>query len=351
MRHLIDQLAHLAGQRDRDALDAAVVDLLDQLLSALSVASYRLLGDGVTRRWLLGHRRCAGSPCPPSAQDAADEQLPGWDDLPLLAQADCSGTLCTVETTPLSLGALPLFSRGRTVSVIELATRAPLNDEQRHLLLGVQRFYGHLRSLIDENERDALTQLLNRKSFDETFVRTAQHDTSLSGFAPLDAELPPSSDERREDPALRSSWLGVVDIDHFKQVNDRHGHLIGDEVLILLARLMETTFRQEDRLYRFGGEEFVVLVRSQDRHGAERAFERLRENVAAYDFPQVEHLTISVGCTEVRSGDTPTDAFSRADKAVYWAKAHGRNQVASYEALVAEYLIEAEVQGGAVEFF
>ena len=81
-------------------------------------------------------------------------------------------------------------------------------------------------------------------------------------------------------------WLGVVDIDHFKRVNDGFGHLIGDEVLVLVARIMRQSFRHYDRLYRFGGEEFVVLLRGGDEEDAKAAFERFRTNVESYLFPR-----------------------------------------------------------------
>ncbi|MBC8055012.1 MAG: GGDEF domain-containing protein, partial [Rhizobiales bacterium] len=137
-----------------------------------------------------------------------------------------------------------------------------------------------------------------------------------------------------------SYWLGVIDIDHFKRVNDSFGHLIGDEVLLLLSRLMRGSLRARDQLYRFGGEEFVALVRCNGPDSASLAFERLRVNTERYLFPQVEHVTVSVGFTEIVAGDTPSGAFERADKAVYYAKAHGRNQVQYHAALVARGELE-----------
>jgi diguanylate cyclase (GGDEF)-like protein len=144
----------------------------------------------------------------------------------------------------------------------------------------------------------------------------------------------------------------MLDIDHFKRVNDNFGHLIGDEVLLLLARLMRSTFRFHDQLYRFGGEEFVVLMHCSQNGQAQAAFERLRNNTEQHIFPQVGHITISVGFTEIRRGDTPSGAFERADKAVYYAKEHGRNQVCNYESLIAEGKLAAESANiGDIELF
>jgi diguanylate cyclase (GGDEF)-like protein len=161
--------------------------------------------------------------------------------------------------------------------------------------------------------------------------------------ATADLELPPEylSDGRRVGGSPCGYWIGVIDIDHFKRVNDRFGHLIGDEVLLLLSRLMGRSFRIHDRLYRFGGEEFLVLMRCHGEDDAAQAFERFRSNTELFQFPQVGTVTVSVGFTAVRPADTPRGAFERADWAVYHAKAHGRNQVCCYEALVAGGLLDS----------
>ena len=104
----------------------------------------------------------------------------------------------------------------------------------------------------------------NRKIFDDSFYK-------VSSMPLLDEKLEPG--DRRHAPGSRY-WLGVVDIDHFKAVNDRFGHLIGDEVLLLLSRIMRGCFRHSDQLYRFGGEEFVVLLLCHDETHATAAFER-----------------------------------------------------------------------------
>jgi diguanylate cyclase (GGDEF)-like protein len=114
---------------------------------------------------------------------------------------------------------------------------------------------------------------------------------------------------------------------------------------------MRAAFRFHDRLYRFGGEEFVVLLRCGSDDDAKGAFERLRAATEVYAFPQVGRITVSIGFTDVRSGDNPSMAFERADKAVYWAKAHGRNQVAEHAALVARGELREGRKTGDVELF
>jgi diguanylate cyclase (GGDEF)-like protein len=146
-------------------------------------------------------------------------------------------------------------------------------------------------------------------------------------------------------------WLAVIDIDHFKRVNDVYGHLIGDEVLLLLSRLMRSSFRFHDHLYRFGGEEFVVLMRCDDAEAAAGVLERLRQAVAAYRFPQVERITVSVGFTALRAPDTPSAAFERADLALYHVKQNGRDGVAGHARLVAQGHLQDRALDNDVELF
>ena len=193
------------------------------------------------------------------------------------------------------------------------------------LVSGVLRLYANFQGLLDYSERDGLTELLNRKTFDGAFLKaTLEQKLALE-----------DAGDRRTSEAPGSYWLVMIDIDNFKRVNDNYGHLIGDEVLLLLARLMRAHFRFHDQLYRFGGEEFVVLMRCHGEAEAAGVLERLRVTTEEHAFPQVGRITISIGFSEVKTGDTPSGAFERADKAVYHAKEHGRNQVCSHAALVA----------------
>jgi diguanylate cyclase (GGDEF)-like protein len=241
----------------------------------------------------------------------------------------------------------PLASEREAIGVLELHTNAEPRAAQLRMVGSVLRIYNNFLGLLDYSERDTLTGLLNRKTFDESFLKAAG-ETGTSA-PPAATEQP--AQERRHVGEGSGYWLGVIDIDHFKQVNDRFGHLIGDEVLLLLSRLMRSCFRFHDRLYRFGGEEFVALVRCPDEASAVQAFERLRRTAAQYLFPQVGHISVSVGLTRVRSGDTPTTAFARADRAVYHAKNAGRDQVCSYAALVAAGQIVEHEQANAIELF
>jgi len=121
--------------------------------------------------------------------------------------------------------------------------------------------------------------------------------------------------------------LLVVDIDHFKRINDTHGHDAGDEVLIVLAGLIRTGIRATDSLARWGGEEFVVLSPEVSVEEAAGLAERLRSAAGTYAYSFVGRVTASIGVAQHRAGETPDELFARADEALYRAKEGGRDRV------------------------
>lgn len=132
-----------------------------------------------------------------------------------------------------------------------------------------------------------------------------------------------------------SSELAVVmiDLDHFKEINDRHGHAVGDSVLREAAEAMRAQLRPDALLVRFGGEEFLALVPVRDAGSALQVGERLRLALAQHEWakvlPEAQRVTASLGFTLLRTGEPIEPAMARADEALYRAKAAGRNAVRS----------------------
>jgi diguanylate cyclase (GGDEF)-like protein/hemerythrin-like metal-binding protein len=152
---------------------------------------------------------------------------------------------------------------------------------------------------------DALTGLWNRMHFDSSLDPEIRH--SLRHKQPLS--------------------LILFDVDHFKHVNDRFGHKVGDQVLCELARIAAMTIRDSDRLFRWGGEEFAVLALASGHRGAARIADCLRSNVAEHGFPVAGRLTISIGVAEHLATESSEQWFRRADVMLYAAKCAGRNLV------------------------
>jgi diguanylate cyclase (GGDEF)-like protein len=125
----------------------------------------------------------------------------------------------------------------------------------------------------------------------------------------------------------------LLDIDHFKQVNDRYGHHVGDQTLRSLAELLRANLRTADHLGRWGGEEFMIIAPGTDLLAAGELAERLRSAVEAYRFPRLEGpITVSFGIATLSVSDSKEALIRRADRALYQAKQLGRNRVWLLEA-------------------
>jgi diguanylate cyclase (GGDEF)-like protein len=122
--------------------------------------------------------------------------------------------------------------------------------------------------------------------------------------------------------------LAFVDIDHFKQINDQHGHRIGDQVLVELAQLLRLSVREVDLAARYGGEEFVLLLSGMTLATAENALNRIRIAVMEEHFSESSlPLTVSVGVAQYHAGEEGDELLNRADRLLYEAKRAGRNRV------------------------
>ena len=347
MKAFFHHLAEITRCREHDQLDLAAITALQQLTCAVSATILEVAQ--ANDRLFIQARAVV-------EQDSVRtwfDSVPGLDieNRPLpCPQPLAEGILRRASQVEARddngqyLMWLPVWLNERIHCCISLVYKTRCDADTQLAIEGIVRVYANHQDLLDYSERDSLTNLLNRKTFDARFARmTAQCVVQRQNALP-------GQPERRHSEQARENWLAVVDIDHFKRINDRFGHLYGDEVLILLANLLKSSFRANERIFRFGGEEFVVLLRSVTLENATMAFERLRKTIEQYDFPQVGRVTISLGFVSI-SGDTPVVVLGHADQALYYAKQHGRNQIQLYDRLVAEKLLHAEDASGSVEFF
>ncbi len=177
----------------------------------------------------------------------------------------------------------------------------------------VEMLREELAKTAEEAKRDALTGLHNRKAFDENIAKLYQRF--------------------KEKGEVFSVIL--LDIDHFKQFNDRFGHKVGDKVLQVVANTLNYTLKGKDFVGRYGGEEFVVLLPLTELDNACVVAEQIRENISRKRLrvtktgEELGTITVSAGVSQVRNGDTVDSLVERADKALYLAKESGRNNVKS----------------------
>ena len=342
IRRLIESVAAATQCRDRDELDLAIARLVAGMVDPDRVTVYRVVLDGDDSR--VQHRVTIARDGTITGADVRElrdlprlREVPHWNECSLLADAvhwqgesgDGREKICSVY---------PLFGENELSRLLEIefdAERPALRTRDARLVAAVLRIVDNHVSLLDYGERDTLTGLMNRRTFEATFEKVRDRSRALA----------------RDGGSTMPSWLGIVDIDRFKSINDRFGHLYGDEVLLLVARLVRESFRGADQLFRFGGEEFSIILDRCAASGATIAFERLRAEVESFAFPQIGRVTVSIGFTEIRPAEGSASAFERADAALYFAKNHGRNQVQGYEGLLAAGLVQEMVQASAVELF
>ncbi len=269
----------------------------DGRLTLINQAALDLLGYsreedllGLNAHELMHSRRPDGRPypeteCPINHVLQTEEPLKAWRDT--FFRAD--GKPLAVESYATIIQGLFNETKGVVVVFREITRQLAIEAELEHAA-----------------NHDRLTGAFNRHFFD----RLVEKECARSA--------------RRGEPLS----LLILDIDHFKRINDEHGHLVGDEVLKQLVKHIAERVRQTDVLTRWGGEEFALLLPDTSLEGARELAESLRASIEAAELVDgLPKLTISLGGTRIRTDESPKVSFRRADEALYKAKDSGRNRV------------------------
>jgi diguanylate cyclase (GGDEF)-like protein len=387
MRPLLKHLIEITAYRDQDRLEASVASSLGNMVGAIRVRKLETVSSEDDILLRSTELRVAQDPAARDAQQAQPdapaivESLDGYPELLACIERSEPSAERHCDDGRYVLW-LPVRLDGKVRTCLEITSARRYGSRTRAVILGIFEVYCNYQSLLDYSERDALTGLFNRKTFEDQFPRHRENAAPpRAGAVPppreaasdagdgidLERELSaldgdafqqiqdvegggtpsPAPDPAQEAPA---QWLAVVDIDHFKSVNDRFGHVYGDEVLILVSNILKSSFRGDDRIFRFGGEEFVVLLRQVPLSTAWTIFERFRRNVEQHAFPQVGRVTVSLGFARTDAG-TPVEILGRADQALYFAKEHGRNRTCHYEALVRDGSLQPGMRHADIELF
>jgi diguanylate cyclase (GGDEF)-like protein/hemerythrin-like metal-binding protein len=202
---------------------------------------------------------------------------------------------CHGQTSPIFVRVVRIGDT--TILVLEKSAEIAYSSE-------LAEMHNRIVELEKLSSTDRLTGAWNRAHFDKTIA----------------VEL--SRSVRYHQPVA----LVLLDIDHFKQVNDKHGHAIGDEVLREIVKVVRNNIRTSDMLFRWGGEEFVVLAPSTGYRSAANLAETLRAKIEQHEIKNAGNVTISLGVAEHVSGESEITWFGRADIAMYAAKNSGRNR-------------------------
>jgi len=293
-----------------------LVDLLSQFVS--QVTSYRWMAV-----WRYEPMRLGIHNNPANREEALVEAGQAFGrtlDAPVVAVED-DDAVDDAEGSPAIVE--PIYFGDRQIGSIALAPRAPVHQNDPVLVKTIARELGgalRMATLVEESRwmatTDALTGLSNRRAFVDWAIREVARCARYNDHF----------------------CVTLLDVDHFKQVNDRYGHAAGDSVLAAVSRLMGGIVRSCDVVARWGGEEFVVALPSTSLDGAMLVADRIRAALEVLPITdpsgQILNVTASFGVAELEAGETLDQVVDRADRAMYAAKSAGRNRVLSTAQLV-----------------
>lgn len=340
MEHkILHSVIKITRQRDVDSLEYSLLATLAEVIPLTNISVFKMADDGfqteLEETLSLSIKNgetgdVVWAPSPKTVEKNSD----------ILNCLDTGLPVKFNKNNQLNRILLPILCDHKVVAALDISSDTDLKPVLKTLDAMI-RIYENYLFILNESERDKLTGLFNRKTFDKKLDRLLQIQRNKQLRTLENTE----SSEKRSLKPFSEAWLAIIDIDHFKQVNDKFGHVFGDGVLLLLAHKMKQCFRTSDYLFRFGGEEFVVILEPHPRELAYTTLDRFREAVASHTFPLVGKVTVSVGYAKICDADYAPAILHSADKALYYAKEQGRNKIYNYETLVADGVV-SETQLG-----
>lgn len=345
---LLGKLGQMTSIRDTEVLEQSLLRTLGPLLGVLDTALYRTDDAQHLIRVINYHRSKIIESDGVERMVERIEEVLNLADLPAetISLTDNVRLLrkpCTRKRDGEVVVAYPVFGGHEVCGYFVFQRDREVSAQEDTIIRGVLEVFSNYYALLDVSLRDRLTGLFNRQALESSF------DRLWSLLAGPDAYSERDEGRRSAPPVMH--WLAVIDIDHFKRINDTYGHMVGDEILLLVARLMSATFRSSDLLYRYGGEEFVAIVSADNEAIARNIFERVRLAIEAYVFPRSEHVTISIGYSQIDANILPVEVLSRSDRSLYQAKQDGRNRIYEYQELVRAGIFKEAEFSNDVELF
>jgi len=343
---ILQSIVEMTRQRDLDSLEYSLAATLAELVPAQRISLNKFLKDD-------NHDQLEEVVHLFIDMDSKNELSYEWNHEPKIIIADEHITRCIEGLKPVSYKdkgyiclLTPILSSGKVIGVLSIDSKQELSEFET-LIDGFTKIYGNYLYILKESECDKLTGLFNRRTFDNKLRRLLKMQRKKQEEYTVSENI----DEKRKLEDSSCAWLVMLDIDHFKAVNDTFGHLYGDEVILLISQRMKECFRNSDLLFRFGGEEFVVVLEPVPAEQAYTILNNFRKKISDHSFPQVGTVTISIGYAMIKERDYPPTILNLADKALYYAKEHGRNCVYNYELLIADGDIQDQKKSGAIDLF
>ncbi|WP_412514782.1 GGDEF domain-containing protein [Shewanella indica] len=283
---ILDSVVQLTEQRQLDSLAESLVSTVSQMLSIDEVCILDV--DKLTKRkgGLDGQRNVSSASLAVSVKLCIEQRR----------------EICFSNGLHQEL-AVPIIINDKLTKV--LLVSAPLLTEQdRVLLRGFAKVYENYFHIVVESETDSLTNLLNRKAF------LPQLYSSVEIACDLLQEQAQASQDADEELKL---WICIFDIDYFKKINDTFGHLYGDEVLLQVSALMKQVFSAQDLMFRFGGDEFVILPAPRSRRALIELCQEFTQNLAQLQQERLGGIRISMGIVGIDPRVDPGTLLNQAD--------------------------------------
>jgi diguanylate cyclase (GGDEF)-like protein len=337
--HILEHVISMTRERDKRSLESSFIEILSGMLG-FEMAMLLKVSHG-NNDWTLEVLSYYARGSEDSSTYARPKIVVPMDDL---IRASIEQQQAISESRQSSTRRIYPVIVNHAVKALLMVYARDMSDAADQVARSFVQIYSNFMAVLDDNERDTLTGLFNRKAFDS-------HISELLDDAErkLDNELPDV--ERRSAGQDAHRWLGILDIDHFKSVNDTYGHLYGDEVLMIFANIMQQSFRKSDLLFRYGGEEFVVILTPASEKDAMKVFNRFRERLESYNVPQVGRVTVSIGIARLTPNAHPATVLENADQSLYYAKENGRNRVANYHELIDQGILKPRSIVDEIELF
>lgn len=306
----LEAVVKLAEQRDIDALDTVLFEILNKFFPETRIRIYHLQGQNP-----IDGLKPAIHKILDSQSSMVEKELKLTDEDVQLCIADGNPVFAEEQAKkPRCL--FPIASKTEITAIIALS--AACNEKHQNFLDPLIKIYSNHAFLLNRNEHDSLTGLYNRYALDAKLKHIYKSA---------------NSDKRRSKENQEDMCLALIDIDLFKDINDKYGHINGDDVLLNFAQEMRRCFRDFDLLFRYGGEEFVVIFRDVNLPTAEFILQRFRKRIERYKFPLAGKVTISIGYTQLNTKKEASEIICQADRALYYVKNHGRNSACCFETL------------------
>ena len=338
---LVDHIANFTSHRDKELLAFSLLKSVNSMMvcSKVKIITVNKKGDFILSI-TLENEQCTVKNSSIEVEEALNNAFENMNSLSL------EEYVLKTDEGYLLIRLLHHDRKNEQFLVVNLKDKA--DKVQSYILSGILSIYTNFFTLLNESQTDELTGLSNRKTFDSAISKV---------FDNLPESIDETDNERRQlngEPAIKVArfWLSIIDIDHFKLVNDRFGHLYGDEILIHLAQIIRSSFGQEDLQFRFGGEEFVILLAADNEKACTEILEKFRKNVENYNFPNVNGITVSIGVVEFKRAVFHITSIDYADQALYYSKGNGRNKTTFFEDMLSRGDVkEAVIEEGGIDLF